>query len=339
MSRRVARTEHLEVAVGEPPLAFKRRDRGRWVEHRVAAYGRVGSSRIRATWRIRSQRRPRRQAGFAPLATVSHVGTFILTWNPIVFPEAVDWLDASAGTASPDLPIPADWSVGGRRGGIVPGDTALLLRQHHDRGVVASGAFTSGVYQEEHWDGSERLANNADVDFHYIVTVEERLPIELLKAGVSEINWDRLQGSGVRVPENVEPKLLDLWNDHIKGAADGPIYPGDENPTFFEGGLRTVKVNRYERNRQAREACLKHYGSVCAVCGFDFESVYGIKEGRGIHVHHLRELSDIGVGYHVDPIEDLVPVCPNCHAAFHSRKPAYSLPEVRALLKPRMAAP
>jgi predicted HNH restriction endonuclease len=175
--------------------------------------------------------------------------------------------------------------------------------------------------------------NNADIDFDRIVAVDERLPIELLKSVIPEIKWDRLQGSGVKVPDSVEPTLLDLWRRHTAGAIEGGIYPDDENPTFFEGGLRTVRVNRYERNRQAREACLSHYGTVCAICEFDFDAVYGITGGRGIHVHHLRELSEIGGGYRVDPITDLIPVCPNCHAAFHSAQPALTPDDVRALLK------
>jgi 5-methylcytosine-specific restriction enzyme A len=267
------------------------------------------------------------------VATLSAVATFLLTWNPVVWPDGVEWLDQSAGAASSTSPIQGDWSVGARRKGIQPGDTALLLRQHHDRGIVASGNFTSEVYQAEHWDGSGRLANNADIDFTHIVAVDERLPIERLKSVVPEISWDRLQGSGVRVPDSVEAALLQLWNQHTAGDSEGTIYPGDESPEFFEGALRTVKVNRYERNRQAREACLRHYGAVCAICNFDFATVYGISAGRGIHVHHLRELSDIGEGYKVDPITDLIPVCPNCHAAFHSQRPALAPDEVRALLK------
>ena len=261
------------------------------------------------------------------------MGTFLLTWNPVVWPDGVEWLDETAGTASASSPVPGGWSVGTRKGGIKPGDTALLLRQHHDRGIVASGCFTSEVYQDEHWDGSGRLANNADIDFDLIVAVDERLTIEVLKSVVPEIQWDRLQGSGVRVPDSVEPKLLELWHQHSAEEMGSTIYPDDENPTYFEGGLRTVKVNRYERNRQAREACLRHFGAVCAICSFDFEAVYGISGGRGIHVHHLRELSEISKGYTVDPIIDLIPVCPNCHAAFHSARPALATDQVRALLK------
>ena len=52
-----------------------------------------------------------------------------------------------------------------------------------------------------------------------------------------------------------------------------------------------------------------------------------------IHVHHLRQLSEIRKEYLVDPIKDLRPVCPNCHAVLHLRNPAYSIEEVLAFLE------
>jgi 5-methylcytosine-specific restriction protein A len=36
--------------------------------------------------------------------------------------------------------------------------------------------------------------------------------------------------------------------------------------------------------------------------------------------------------YEVDPINDLIPVCPNCHAMIHRRRPAYSIEEVKKML-------
>jgi HNH endonuclease len=99
---------------------------------------------------------------------------------------------------------------------------------------------------------------------------------------------------------------------------------------LFEGCKKTVTVNAYERNPVARKKCIEHYGAKCAVlaCGFDFEKVYG-HIGKGfIHVHHLTKLSDIGQGYIVDPIKDLRPVCPNCHAMLHQKNPPYSIEEL-----------
>ena len=62
---------------------------------------------------------------------------------------------------------------------------------------------------------------------------------------------------------------------------------------FEEGSVRQVLVNVYERNRQARNACIEHYGPACFVCGFDFGKRYGDIGIGYIHVHHLLPLSEI----------------------------------------------
>ena len=68
------------------------------------------------------------------------------------------------------------------------------------------------------------------------------------------------------------------------------------------------------------------------MCGFNFGKRYGLAAERCIHVHHLRPLSEIKASYTVDPKEDLRPVCPNCHAVIHCRKPPFTLEEVRDML-------
>jgi 5-methylcytosine-specific restriction protein A len=78
---------------------------------------------------------------------------------------------------------------------------------------------------------------------------------------------------------------------------------------------------------------LQIHGKTCAVCGFDGSSTYG-RNGEGlIHVHHLLEIAGVGKEYEVDPSKDLIPVCPNCHAMIHRRRPAYSIAEVKKMLK------
>jgi HNH endonuclease len=99
--------------------------------------------------------------------------------------------------------------------------------------------------------------------------------------------------------------------------------------TFPEGAVMRVEVNRFERDPRARSACLAHYGTRCSVCNLDFEERYG-ELGHGfIHVHHVLELSSVGPDYQVDPVADLRPVCPNCHAMLHKTRPAMSVDELK----------
>jgi predicted HNH restriction endonuclease len=68
------------------------------------------------------------------------------------------------------------------------------------------------------------------------------------------------------------------------------------------------------------------------VCGFNFGESYGpVAEGL-IHVHHLKPISEIGAQYQVDPVADLWPVCPNCHAVIHFGGKTRTIEEVKELL-------
>lgn len=117
------------------------------------------------------------------------------------------------------------------------------------------------------------------------------------------------------------------------------LYPDEEEESrvFREGFRKTVTVNAYERDQKARDLCIQHYGARCFVCDFSFGEAYGEFAEGFIHVHHLRPLSEIGEEYTVDPVKDLRPVCPNCHAVIHLRRPgpAFSIEEVRAALAER----
>lgn len=89
---------------------------------------------------------------------------------------------------------------------------------------------------------------------------------------------------------------------------------------IFEGALKSVLVNKYERNTLARTVCLTKHGYNCSVCGMNFEKKYGEIGKNFIHVHHVVPISTIGQEYQIDPEKDLVPVCPNCHAMLHKGK-------------------
>ncbi len=100
---------------------------------------------------------------------------------------------------------------------------------------------------------------------------------------------------------------------------------------LIEGAEYATLVNRFERNKQARALCIAAHGAVCAVCGFDFGKAYGQEFEGMIDVHHRVPLNEIREGYEVDPVRDLVPLCPNCHRAIHSKPDGgvYTVEELR----------
>ncbi len=101
---------------------------------------------------------------------------------------------------------------------------------------------------------------------------------------------------------------------------------------LLEGSVCQITVNHYERNSKARKKCIEYYGTNCYVCNFNFGKVYGEKAEGFIHVHHLKPLSNICGEYEVNPIEDLRPVCPNCHAMIHLGGKIRSIKDVKKMI-------
>lgn len=117
---------------------------------------------------------------------------------------------------------------------------------------------------------------------------------------------------------------------------NNPLYPeaiDDKIEILNEGAKKQVTINAYERNNKARKKCLEHHGYLCAVCNIDFEKVYGSIGKDFIHVHHLIEISKIGKEYRIDPVVDLIPVCPNCHSMLHRGSPCYTIQELKNRMK------
>lgn len=115
--------------------------------------------------------------------------------------------------------------------------------------------------------------------------------------------------------------------------------PFDELPSeYSESGIaKKVPVNKYERNREARERCLKKYGAKCAICGFASGEQYGEQFAGVIQVHHIVPISEIKADYKINPDTDLIPVCPNCHMILHTKSKTTgkepTIDEVRSYIK------
>jgi len=100
---------------------------------------------------------------------------------------------------------------------------------------------------------------------------------------------------------------------------------------LVEGGRKSYVLSRYEYDPRNRAKCLDHYGHACAVCGMTFEQRYGTGWKDCIEVHHLTPLAVVGKEHEV-PVEDLRPVCPNCHTVIHGGPGLLSIQQAKALL-------
>lgn len=108
---------------------------------------------------------------------------------------------------------------------------------------------------------------------------------------------------------------------------------GEETYEFApEGTVRRVSVNSYERDPRNKRLAIRLHGTACFGCKKEMSATYGEIAQGYIHIHHLIPLSELGAPRAPDP-RDLVPLCPNCHAVVHLRKPPLTVTELRQLIQ------
>ena len=129
----------------------------------------------------------------------------------------------------------------------------------------------------------------------------------------------------------------------IEGVAQGAATPDmdtieiadksePESPDSIEGTLVWRMHRTYERDPRNRAKAIVLHGNRCFGCGFSFDVVYTPEHARGyIEVHHIRPLSEGPRA--VDPYQDLIPLCANCHRMVHRHKDNWlSLEELTQLI-------
>lgn len=249
----------------------------------------------------------------------------ILGWNP---DHWNDWnyTDALGHIAATGLSL-QPWSVG--RHATVPAgtDAWLLLQGDHGRGLVGHGVVASDVAPDAFsgLPGSDSpVASDGTPDpvrmlvqmvFDALLPPGEQIAVEVLGDALPGIAWGADDVSGLIVEPADEAAIRALWRDFGPPPGTDPTQPVPG--TYPQDTVTRVEVNRFERDPDARRACIAHHGSSCAACGFSFEQKYGGIGADFIPVHHLVPVSLLGGSYELDPITDLVPLCANCHAMAH----------------------
>lgn len=101
----------------------------------------------------------------------------------------------------------------------------------------------------------------------------------------------------------------------------------------FEGAILPSVINKRERNPRNRLLCIRIHGERCIACGIEPTLKYG-EAGSIIEVHHLEPISLLAKPRAYDPCLDLVPLCPNCHRAVHTRRPIpWGIKELKYLME------
>ena len=190
-------------------------------------------------------------------------------------------------------------------------------------------------HEESHCNKEKAKAGKktlyVDVSFDRLEETPVISAAELAHPPLNAMNWFP-QASGTQIPIGIAKYLESLWAERMVAAEDAE-HATDLTDSFIEGAPYSRTSNSYERNRKARDKCLAHYGRICVCCELNFAERYGPEANGVIHVHHLEQISTIGKKYEIDPVRDLRPVCPNCHAVIHQRKKTYPIDQVKAMLK------
>jgi 5-methylcytosine-specific restriction enzyme A len=86
----------------------------------------------------------------------------------------------------------------------------------------------------------------------------------------------------------------------------------------------------YERSIKNRAKAIEIHGTVCKVCGFDFDKFYGAELAKHyIEIHHIIPLSELNKTTNINISTDLIPLCSNCHSMIHRRREALSVEELK----------
>ena len=102
--------------------------------------------------------------------------------------------------------------------------------------------------------------------------------------------------------------------------------------SIVEGKKSQRFVTTYERDPRLRKMAIAIHGVTCKVCGFNYEEHYGDYAKGMIQVHHIRPVSEFGGEKLVDPENDLIPLCANCHSVVHRRKDStLSISELKSM--------
>ncbi len=102
----------------------------------------------------------------------------------------------------------------------------------------------------------------------------------------------------------------------------------DENSTVTEGTQAIVQTKVYKRSNKLREKAIQFYTVdsriKCQACCFDFEDFYGEYGRNFIEIHHQKPVFQFD-GDDIEKtinkaLENVIPVCSNCHRMIHRRR-------------------
>jgi 5-methylcytosine-specific restriction protein A len=259
---------------------------------------------------------------------------YLFAWNPANW--SFDELDEKVNEIKTTGKTTVIWSIQSFKK-VKVGDRAFIVQIGTKvRGIFASGYVISKPALLPHWSQDGTLVNRVTIELDVLINprINEIFNINDFNTGILKKQHWTPQSSGIQIKNEVTGELERRWFTFLNDN-DLLIKSPNGEKIIVEGAPYQVTQTVYERNRYARALCLRHHGYACCVCNFNFEEVYGYIGKDFIHVHHLSQLSTMSVERETNPIVDLRPVCPNCHAMLHKRTPPYEVGELKKIIEDR----
>ena len=183
-----------------------------------------------------------------------------------------------------------------------------------------NGKPVGGYATGSHWYVLDKFASDMHEDHEAML---KRLGFELKTQRTRPDKWWKLNGEPQAASSRFCRAVAELTGEELLDT------PGEERTaTYPEGHVETVYVNRYERDPRNRREAIKRHGTRCFGCKLEMRERYGEIANGFVHIHHINPLATVS-GAIAPDLDDLIPLCPNCHAVVHLQEPALTIDQLR----------
>ena len=125
-------------------------------------------------------------------------------------------------------------------------------------------------------------------------------------------------GRGLRTPDS----RCDFYICDKRYSQLGNFLPTRFNASWKEGAKKTYELTKSERDPSVRREALKFYEFKCYCCD------KRPKIQSMIEIHHLNPIAE---GERETKVEDVLPLCRNCHSAAHSEEPPITIERLKVM--------
>jgi Rad3-related DNA helicase len=237
-------------------------------------------------------------------------------------PLDLDPADVTAAAERPCLVVTTSHAMAKELGSLIPGAVVRVgadeatseaaKRVAEDGVLIAAGA----------WAGLDTPIRWASIvvpriPFDRPTVLDEKVESRYIDSkNVAVRRMRQVVGRGLRTPD-AQCKIY-ILDERYKSL--GQFLPERFKDSWVEGRRREFVLSKAERDPAIRRAALKHYGCKCYSC--EHPSVHSAL----IDIHHLDPIAE---GERRTKLEDVIPLCANCHRMAHTKKPPLSLDELK----------